>query len=78
MKTIEERANEAGIISQYKSDYRYDKKSVELGYTQGAAEQKAIDINKACEWMTNFKTGNGEFSLYGFVRNLRKTMGEQL
>lgn len=38
MKTIEERANEAGIISQYKSDYRYDKKSVELGYTQGAAE----------------------------------------
>lgn len=43
MKTIVERANEAGIISQYKSDYRYDKKSVELGYTQGAAEQKAID-----------------------------------
>ena len=36
METIEERANEAGIISQYKSDYRYDKKSVEFGYTQGA------------------------------------------
>ena len=28
MKTIEERAKEAGIISQYKSDYRYDKRSV--------------------------------------------------
>ena len=41
--TIEERANEAGIISQYKSDYRYDKKSVEYGYIQGATEQKAID-----------------------------------
>lgn len=48
MKTIEERAKEAGTISQYKSDYRYDKKSVEYGYTQGATEQKAIDIEKAC------------------------------
>lgn len=43
MKTIEERAKEAGIISQYKSDYRYDKRSVESGYMQGATEQKAID-----------------------------------
>ena len=43
MKTIAERAKEAGIISQYKSDYRYDKRSVEFGYTQGATEQKAID-----------------------------------
>ena len=42
-KMIEERTNEAGIISQYKSDYRYDKKSVEYGYIQGATEQKAID-----------------------------------
>lgn len=29
MKTIEERAKEAGIICQYKSDYPYDKRSVE-------------------------------------------------
>ena len=43
METIAERAKEAGIISQYKSDYRYDKRSVEFGYTQGATEQKAID-----------------------------------
>lgn len=42
MKTITERAKEAGIISQYKSDYRYDKRSVEYGYIQGATEQKAI------------------------------------
>lgn len=53
MKTIEERAKEAGTISQYKSDYRYDKKSVEYGYTQGAYEQKAIDIEKACEIVRN-------------------------
>ena len=46
MKTIEERANEAGILSQYKSDYRYDKKSVEYGYIQGAGEQKVIDDEK--------------------------------
>lgn len=43
MKTIEEKAKEAGIICQYKSDYRYDKRSVEFGYLQGATEQKEID-----------------------------------
>ena len=43
MKSIEERAKEAGILSQYKSDYPYDKKSVEFGYMTGATEQKAID-----------------------------------
>ena len=43
MKTIEERAKEAGIVSQYKSDYRYDTRSVESGYIQGATDQKAID-----------------------------------
>lgn len=41
--TIEERAKEAGIVSQYKSDYRYDARSVESGYMQGATEQKVID-----------------------------------
>ena len=46
MKTIKERAEEAGIISQYKSDYRYDKRSVEFGYTKGATEQKVKDLNK--------------------------------
>lgn len=55
MKIIEEKAKEAGIISQYKSDYRYDKRSVEYGYTQGAYEQKAIDEEvrlKKCDDMT--------------------------
>ena len=47
MKTIEERAKREGIISQHRADYPYDKKSVEFGYTQGATEQKAIDIDKA-------------------------------
>lgn len=43
METIEERAKYAGIVCQYKSDYRYDPRSVESGYMQGAIEQKAID-----------------------------------
>ena len=51
MKTIEERAKEVGMLSQVRSDYPYDKRSVEFGYTQGATEQKAIDdaerINQA-------------------------------
>ena len=43
MKTIEERAKETGILSQYRSDYAYDKRSVEFGYISGAKEQKDID-----------------------------------
>lgn len=43
MKTIVERAKEVGMLSQVRSDYLYDKRSVEFGYTQGATEQKAID-----------------------------------
>ena len=33
-------------------------------------------IDEVCEWMTNFKNGNGEFPLYNLVGNLRKSMGE--
>ena len=33
-------------------------------------------IDEVCEWMTNFKNGNGEFPLYDFVENLRKSMEE--
>ena len=47
MNAIEERAKKAGILCQYKSDYRYDKRSVESGYIQGAKEQKVIDDEKA-------------------------------
>ena len=53
IKTIEERAKEAGVICQYKSDYKYDKNSVEYGYIKGATEQKAIDIDRACEIVRN-------------------------
>ena len=33
-------------------------------------------IDEVCEWMTNFKNGNGEFPLYDFVVNLRKSIEE--
>lgn len=33
-------------------------------------------IDEICEWMTNFKNGNGEFPLYDLVGNLRKSMEE--
>ena len=55
MKTIEERAKEVGALSQFRSDYPYDKRSVEYGYMQGATEQKAIDEEvrlKKCDDMT--------------------------
>lgn len=52
MKTIEERAldyaNEIGIDSN--TDY-FD--YCQQDYIAGATEQKAIDIDKACEWIRN-------------------------
>ena len=48
MKTIEERAVDAGILSQYMYEYPYDNRSVELGYMAGAYDQKAIDD---AEWL---------------------------
>lgn len=72
MKTIEERAKEVGTLSQFRSDYPYDKRSIMVGYIKGAADQKAIDINKACEWLLarNVLT---EASIEGF----RKAMMEE-
>lgn len=52
-KAIKERAKEVGMLSQVRSDYPYDKRSVEFGYIQGATEQKVIDIDKACEIVRN-------------------------
>ena len=43
MKTIEERAEEVGALSQFRSDYPYDKRSIMVGYIRGATDQKAID-----------------------------------
>ena len=75
--TIEERAKEAGIVSQYKSDYRYDARSVESGYMQGAYDQKEVDIDKACDWLKErVQCGVHPQSAYGFVERFRKAMEE--
>lgn len=53
MKTIEERAREFAIsISPYPQDRgeTFDT-DTERAYIKGATEQKAIDIEKACEWL---------------------------
>ena len=46
MKTIEERAK--GY-----SKGRWDEPTANKAYIDGAKEQKAIDIDKACEWLKN-------------------------
>ena len=33
-------------------------------------------IDEVCEWMMNFKNAAGEFPLYDYVGNVRKTMEE--
>ena len=43
METIGQRARKFGRLSQSKSNYRYDKRSVEFDYTKGAKDQQAID-----------------------------------
>ena len=47
METIEERAKKVGVLSQFRSDYPYDKRSIMVGYIKGTTDQKAIDIEKA-------------------------------
>ena len=58
MKTIEERAEEYG---SKKGDISlnavYNEALANIykeGYIAGATEQKAIDIEKACEWLDNY------------------------
>ena len=46
MKAIEERAKEY-------SKGRWDEPTAYEAYIAGAIEQKAIDIEKACEWLKN-------------------------
>ena len=47
MKTIKERAKEY-------SKGQWDEPTALKAYIAGATEQKAIDIEKACEWLGNY------------------------
>ncbi len=79
METIEERAKAVGTLSQFRSDYPYDKRSIMVGYIKGATDQKDIDIEKACEWIKeNVECGVHPQSAYGFADRFRTAMEEQL
>ena len=45
-------------------------------FEEGAEWEHNRFVDKACEWMMNFKNGNGEFPLYDYVGNFRKAMEE--
>ena len=81
MKTIEERAKEYGSKKadiSLSAIYNEALASIyEEGYMAGATEQKAIDIDKACEWLKeNVEGGVHPQSAYGFADRFRKAMEE--
>ena len=53
MKTIEERAKEYSL-KDFDGYYTGREKALEEGYIAGAAEQRMIDIDKACKWFESY------------------------
>ena len=56
MKTIDDRAEEKGkkygyYVPKYLGDIPERPETIEFWYSEGAYEQKAIDIVKACVWI---------------------------
>lgn len=74
-KPIEERAK---LFSKMASDNYPYQHQLEVGYLNGATEQRKNDIDKACEFMYNFKLPNGVAPLYNYVGNLRRAMEAEL
>lgn len=76
MKTIEERASEY-TNKEWTPEYHF---IAEESYIAGAKEQKAIDIDKVCEWLSNYFVFEHEaMSAAGcdaFLRKLRKELEE--
>ena len=73
METIEERASEYAN-KEWTPEYHF---IAEESYIAGAKEQKAIDIDKACEWLKeNIEGSVHPQSAYGFVEKFRKAMEE--
>ena len=68
--TIEERTRE------YCKD-QWDAPTAMKAYIDGATEQKAIDIDKACEWLKErVQCGVHPQNAYGFAEEFRKAMEE--
>ena len=80
MKTIEERAKEYAPDA-FDPDYilpareEYIVKKERSAYIAGATEQKAIDIDKACDWLKErVQCGVHPQRAYGFAEEFRKAM----
>ena len=75
MKSIEERAE---LNLMYEKDFCGHSLSDDMvcrAYVRGAKEQKAIDIDKACEWLKErVQCGVHPQRAYGFVEEFRKAM----
>ena len=89
MKTIEERAKEWGehIVETTPYDVVNGKACVfvedrdianvaEESYIAGATEQKAIDMDRACEWLKGVQCVVHPQIAYGFAEEFRKAMEE--
>ena len=72
MKTIEERAK---IASEGYDDDGYSA-GLYMGYVAGATEQKAIDMDRACEWLKGVQCVVHPQIDYGFAEEFRKAMEE--
>ena len=77
MKTIEERAE---LNLMYEKDFCGNILSDNMvcrAYVRGAKEQKAIDIDRTCEWLKeNIEGGVHPQSTYSFLDKFRKAMEE--
>ena len=82
MKTLEERAKEYAPDPRDPDYMLYSEAGYVVNryrdaYIAGATEQKAIDIDKACEWLKeNIDGGVHPSSTYGFVEKFKKAMEE--
>ena len=74
--TIEERAR---LNLQYEKDFLGRNLSDDMvcrAYIKGATEQKAIDIDKACEWLKNDLRKYGIILFGHWESDFRKAMEE--
>lgn len=83
MKTIEERAksfaNERWPKEKFKDNDRYRREHYQKSrdtYIAIATEQKAVDIDKACKWLTDNDEKYRHKTTQELVEGLRKAMEE--
>lgn len=85
MKTIEERAKANLAYEQDFCGYSLSENMVCRAYVRGATEQKAIDIDKACEWLgphlaevADLYDSTADLLLRLVKENFRKAMEKEL